>query len=107
MRYRLPTAPALPPLEVTHIETLPPVTLGGFKGMAEGGTIGATSTIANAVADALGTTAPRSPSSRSRPNASRVSSRPPRAVKHRDKSKHAGWHPRHRRGTGLYVSFVY
>ena len=30
-----------------------PVTLGGFKGMAEGGTIGATATIANAVADAL------------------------------------------------------
>jgi hypothetical protein len=27
--------------------------LGGFKGMAEGGTIGATATIANAVADAL------------------------------------------------------
>ncbi len=40
-------------MEVSHIETLPPVTLGGFKGMAEGGTIGATATLANAVADAL------------------------------------------------------
>ncbi len=53
MDYLLPTAPALPPMEVSHLETLPPVTLGGFKGMAEGGTIGATATIANAVADAL------------------------------------------------------
>ncbi len=53
MDYLLPGAASLPPLEVTHIETLPPVTLGGFKGMAEGGTIGATAAIANAVADAL------------------------------------------------------
>ncbi len=53
MDYLLPSAPTLPPMEVSHIETLPPVTLGGFKGMAEGGTIGATATIANAVADAL------------------------------------------------------
>jgi carbon-monoxide dehydrogenase large subunit len=29
------------------------VTVSGFKGMAEGGTIGATAAIANAVADAL------------------------------------------------------
>ena len=43
----------LPSLEVTHIEMLPPVTLGGFKGMAEGGSIGATAALANAVADAL------------------------------------------------------
>jgi carbon-monoxide dehydrogenase large subunit len=53
MDYLLPSAPTLPPMEVYHIETLPPATLGGFKGMAEGGTIGATATIANAVADAL------------------------------------------------------
>jgi carbon-monoxide dehydrogenase large subunit len=53
MDYLLPSATTLPPLEVSHIETLPPVTLGGFKGMAEGGTIGATAALANAVADAL------------------------------------------------------
>jgi carbon-monoxide dehydrogenase large subunit len=29
------------------------VTLGGFKGMAEGGIIGATAALANAMADAL------------------------------------------------------
>jgi carbon-monoxide dehydrogenase large subunit len=53
MDYLLPSATTLPAMEVTHIETPPPVTLGGFKGMAEGGTIGATATLANAVADAL------------------------------------------------------
>jgi carbon-monoxide dehydrogenase large subunit len=53
MDYLLPSATTLPAMEVTHIETLPPVTLGGFKGMAEGGTIGATAALANAVADAL------------------------------------------------------
>jgi len=53
MDYLLPSAPDLPAMEVAHIETLPPVTVGGFKGMAEGGTIGATSAMANAVADAL------------------------------------------------------
>jgi carbon-monoxide dehydrogenase large subunit len=53
MDYLLPSATTIPPLEVSHIETLPPVTLGGFKGMAEGGTIGATAALANAVADAL------------------------------------------------------
>lgn len=67
MDYLLPAAPELPAMEVTHIETLPPVTVGGFKGMAEGGTIGATATMANAVADALAplgvtvTTLPLSP----------------------------------------------
>jgi carbon-monoxide dehydrogenase large subunit len=53
MDYLLPTAAEMPPMEVTHIETLPPATIHGFKGMAEGGTIGATATLANAVADAL------------------------------------------------------
>ena len=53
MDYLLPTAAELPSMEVSHIETPPPVTVGGFKGMAEGGTIGATATLANAVADAL------------------------------------------------------
>jgi len=53
MDYLLPAATELPPVEVEHIETLPPVTVSGFKGMAEGGTIGATAAVANAVADAL------------------------------------------------------
>jgi carbon-monoxide dehydrogenase large subunit len=53
MDYLLPTAGELPAMEVIHVETPPPVTVSGFKGMAEGGTIGATSAVANAVADAL------------------------------------------------------
>ena len=53
MDYLLPSATTHPPLEVSHIETLPPVTVGGFKGMAEGGTAGAAAALANAVADAL------------------------------------------------------
>jgi carbon-monoxide dehydrogenase large subunit len=53
MDYLLPTAMEIPGMEVVHLATLPPVTVGGFKGMAEGGTIGATATVANAVADAL------------------------------------------------------
>ena len=36
-----------------HLETVSPTTLGGFRGMGEGGTIGAPAAIANAVADAL------------------------------------------------------
>ena len=39
-------------MEVVHIETEAP-TLGGYRGMGEGGTIGAPAAIANAVADAL------------------------------------------------------
>ncbi len=53
MDYLLPSAATLPPIEVPHIETVPPVTLGGFKGMTEGGTIRAPAMIANAVANAL------------------------------------------------------
>ncbi len=53
MDYLLPTSAELPAVEVAHIETPPPVTVSGFKGMGEGGTIGATATVANAVADAL------------------------------------------------------
>jgi carbon-monoxide dehydrogenase large subunit len=53
MDYLLPTAGELPAMEVFHVETPPAVTVSGFKGMAEGGTIGATAAVANAVADAL------------------------------------------------------
>jgi carbon-monoxide dehydrogenase large subunit len=53
MDYHLPTAAEVPSIEIAHVETLPPVTVAGFKGMAEGGTIGAAAAVANAVADAL------------------------------------------------------
>ncbi len=53
MEYALPTAAAVPPLVIEHLETPSPHTPGGMKGMAEGGTIAAPAAIANAVADAL------------------------------------------------------
>jgi carbon-monoxide dehydrogenase large subunit len=40
-------------VDVHHVERPSPTTLGGFKGVGEGGTIGAPGAIANAVADAL------------------------------------------------------
>ena len=51
--YLLPSAPEVPDLELVHLDTLAPNTLGGFRGMGEGGTIGAPAAIANAVSDAL------------------------------------------------------
>lgn len=51
--YLVPTASELPAVEVYHIETPSPTTLGGFRGMGEGGTIGAPAALANAVSDAL------------------------------------------------------
>ena len=50
--YLLPGAAEMPVIEIGHIET-PADTEGGFKGMSEGGTIGAPAAVANAVADAL------------------------------------------------------
>jgi carbon-monoxide dehydrogenase large subunit len=40
-------------MEIYHIEAVAPNTVGGFRGMGEGGTIGAPAAIANAIADAL------------------------------------------------------
>jgi aerobic carbon-monoxide dehydrogenase large subunit len=51
--YLVPSACEIPALEVAHIESESPTTLGGFRGMGEGGTIGAPAAVANAVADAL------------------------------------------------------
>jgi carbon-monoxide dehydrogenase large subunit len=51
--YLVPTAAEIPPMTVVHLETESPTTLGGFRGMGEGGTIGAPAAVANAVADAL------------------------------------------------------
>ena len=53
MDYLIPTAADIPHVEVFHLEHPSPSTLGGFKGVGEGGTIGAPAAIANAVADAL------------------------------------------------------
>ena len=53
MDYALPVASALPDFAVGHLETPSPLTPGGYKGMGEGGTIGAPAAIANAVADAV------------------------------------------------------
>ena len=53
MDYVLPSACEIPAMEVLHLETESPSTLGGYRGMGEGGTIGAPAAIANAVSDAL------------------------------------------------------
>lgn len=51
--YVVPSACEVPPIEVHHVESELPGTLGGFRGMGEGGTIGAPAAIANAITDAL------------------------------------------------------
>jgi carbon-monoxide dehydrogenase large subunit len=51
--YLVPSAREIPAMDVVHLESASPTTLGGFRGMGEGGTIGAPAAIANAVADAL------------------------------------------------------
>ena len=51
--YLVPSACEIPPLQVVHLESASPTTLGGFRGMGEGGTIGAPAAVANALADAL------------------------------------------------------
>ena len=51
--YLVPSAPEVPEVELIHLDAIAPHTLGGFRGMGEGGTIGAPAAIANAVADAV------------------------------------------------------
>jgi aerobic carbon-monoxide dehydrogenase large subunit len=51
--YLVPSACEIPSMQVVHLESASPTTLGGFRGMGEGGTIGAPAAVANAVADAL------------------------------------------------------
>jgi len=51
--YLVPVATTVPPIGIVHIEADLPKTLGGFRGMGEGGTIGAPAALANAVSDAL------------------------------------------------------
>lgn len=52
MDYLLPTAVEVPDIEYGHIETPAPGP-GGYKGVGEGGAIGAPPAVVNAVADAL------------------------------------------------------
>jgi carbon-monoxide dehydrogenase large subunit len=52
--YLVPIAGTIPSIGIVHVETVLPPTQGGFRGMGEGGTIGAPAAIANAVSDALG-----------------------------------------------------
>jgi carbon-monoxide dehydrogenase large subunit len=51
--YLVPAASEIPAMQVAHLETTSPTTLGGYRGMGEGGTIGAPAAVANALADAL------------------------------------------------------
>ncbi|THK36641.1 xanthine dehydrogenase family protein molybdopterin-binding subunit [Ensifer sp. MPMI2T] len=51
--YLVPVATNVPDIGIVHIEADLPNNVGGFRGMGEGGTIGAPATIANAVSDAL------------------------------------------------------
>jgi carbon-monoxide dehydrogenase large subunit len=51
--YLLPTAADVPAIEYGHVET-PGRTPGNYKGVGEGGAIGAPAAVANAVNDALG-----------------------------------------------------
>jgi carbon-monoxide dehydrogenase large subunit len=54
MEYHLPRADEVPPLAVMHLDSLPAGAPHAFRGMGEGGTLGAIPAVANAVADALG-----------------------------------------------------
>lgn len=51
--YLLPTAVDVPDMDLQHIESPTIDAVGGFKGVGEGGVIGAVPAITNAVADAL------------------------------------------------------
>ncbi len=50
--YLIPTATEVPDIEIGHVVTMS-ASLGGYKGMGEGGAIGSPPAVANAVADAL------------------------------------------------------
>jgi carbon-monoxide dehydrogenase large subunit len=51
--YLVPVATNACPIGIVHIEADLPNNIGGFRGMGEGGTIGAPAAIANAISDAL------------------------------------------------------
>ena len=63
--YLLPTATEVPPIEFGHVE-IPGPGVGGYKGAGEGGAIGSTPAVINAINDALaplGVTVTRLPAS--------------------------------------------
>jgi aerobic carbon-monoxide dehydrogenase large subunit len=63
--YLLPTATEVPPIEFGHVE-IPGPGIGGYKGVGEGGAIGSTPAVINAINDALaplGVTLTRLPAS--------------------------------------------
>ena len=51
--YTPPSATEIPAMDVAHLDARAEGTIGGYRGMGEGGTIGAPAAIANAIADAL------------------------------------------------------
>ena len=51
--YLLPTSTEVPTIEYVHTEGSPGPGPGGYKGVGEGGAIGAPAAVANAIADAL------------------------------------------------------
>jgi carbon-monoxide dehydrogenase large subunit len=53
MDYLLPTATEVPLIEYAHVETAPGPGPGGYKGVGEGGAIGAPGAVLNAIVDAL------------------------------------------------------
>jgi carbon-monoxide dehydrogenase large subunit len=55
MEYVLPAAPDLPAIEIEHVRAAPPAEID-FRGVGEGGAIGAPAAVANALADAIGVT---------------------------------------------------
>jgi carbon-monoxide dehydrogenase large subunit len=51
--YVVPSSTEIPRMDIVHLDLEKPKTLGGVRGMGEGGTIGAPAAVANAVSDAL------------------------------------------------------
>jgi carbon-monoxide dehydrogenase large subunit len=54
MDYCMPSAAQIPPIKISHLETLSPLNPLGVKGLGEGGAMAPPAAIANAVEDALG-----------------------------------------------------
>ncbi len=53
LTYALPTATDVPELVIDHLETPSPVTIGGIKGIGEGGLLATPASVAGAVLDAI------------------------------------------------------
>ena len=53
MDYLIPSALDVPQMEFGHLETPCPVSVGGIKGMGEGGAVAPPPAVANAICDAL------------------------------------------------------